>query len=206
MGLRKHFSYIKAHTFSTRSENPGGQGRSLGQPHIPQGAQHSVCWLTDWVKQWAGGVNSKDNCCEGSLLIPAVLDLFSVSQAFSCPFSQQVRLTFVFGLLCCRNKSRHYLSASFHPGLSSQRAQCRIHTSQTSFLPMFHIFAAINSFGKEPLPCLKNSLYNAKMPECKNIHYSFLNSKQLGKVNAHVLGKLQNKDGPFTSWHLMQPL
>lgn len=64
---------------------------------------------------------------------------------------------------------------------------------------LIHIFAAINSSGKEPLPCLKNSLYNAKMPECKNIHYSFLNSKQLGKVNAHVLGKLQNKDGPFTS-------
>ena len=71
---------------------------------------------------------------------------------------------------------------------------------------LIHIFSAINSFEKETLPCLKISLYNAKMPECKNIHYSFLNSKQLEKVNAHVLGKLQNKDGPFTSWHLMQPL
>lgn len=64
---------------------------------------------------------------------------------------------------------------------------------------LIHIFAAINSFEKELLPCLENSLYNAKMPKCKNIHYSFLNSKQLEEVNANVLGKLQTKYGPFTS-------
>lgn len=131
--------------FSTRSENPGGQGQSLGQPHIPQGAQHSVCWLTDWVKQWAGDVKSKDNHCQGSLLISSILDLFSVSRAFSCPLSQEVMLTFVFGLLCCRNKSRHYLSASFHPGLSSQRAQCRILISQTCFCLCFTFFHKFDS-------------------------------------------------------------
>lgn len=68
------------------------------------------------------------------------------------------------------------------------------------------VFAATKLFEKEPLPYPVNLLYDAKMPERKSIHCSFLNSKQLERVNAHLLGKLQNKYGLFTAWHLMQPL
>lgn len=72
----------------------------------------------------------------------------------------------MFWLLCLRNKSRSYNSASFHPGLSSRRAQGRIGTSQTWFLPLpgplphtclsiqFYFFCCNQFTGKVPVLCL----------------------------------------------------
>lgn len=59
----------------------------------------------------------------------------SVSQAFSCPLSQEGTLALESSNVCAAGTDGQVASPLLHPGFSSQRVQRRIGASQTSSLP-----------------------------------------------------------------------
>lgn len=111
-----------------------------------------------------------------------------MSQAFSCPLSQEGTLALVFSDFCAAGADAEVTShpppprPPFTEGSMQDRCFPDIVTASPRAshfsINSIHFLAAINLFEKETLPFPVNWLYGTKMLDRKSIYFSFSNSSK----------------------------